>query len=41
MLKPAFSSTPQQEDSGDEIVFKGYGLACDIWDLAETVVDIR
>ena len=41
VLKPAFSSTPQQDDSGDEIVFTGYGLACDSWDLDDTVVDIR
>ena len=41
VLKPDFSSTPQQDDSGDEIVFKGYGLACDNWDLDDTVVDIR
>lgn len=41
VLKPAFSSTPQQDDSGDEIIFKGYGLACDSWNLDDTVVDIR
>ena len=41
VLKPPFSSAPQQDNSGDEIVFKGYGLACDSWDMDDTVVDIR